>query len=333
MSDVKPKKSMGQILGNAKDKAVRGGLAGFAAQGVNVLALMWMRTIMNYQYRYGGGLVDTTKKLWGEGGVPRFYRGLVPALFQAPVSRFGDVAANEGALAALEDVDIHITMKTMAASGAAAGFRLFLMPVDAWKTVKQVEGSDGLNKLIAKAKKHPTALWQGGLGAMSATWVGHYPWFATNNWLRQDMPQFEFTGGKHLRNALIGFCSALVSDCSSNSLRVLKTTRQTALEPISYMAAATQIIEKEGYVGLFGRGLKTRILTNGIQGALFTVGWRTFQELLDKRKKQQEEAEARMPLDKVMEETDWRQPSAVPPVPVGGQLPLEQGVAGFGAKK
>merc|ERR1711879_1042791 len=111
-----------------------GGVAGAAAQAFNVLALMWMRTIMNYQYRFGGGLTDTVKKLYAEGGVPRFYRGLGPALFQAPISRFGDTAANDGALAALEHTNMPTAAKTMVASAVAAGFRVFLMPVDAWKT-------------------------------------------------------------------------------------------------------------------------------------------------------------------------------------------------------
>jgi len=117
---------------------------------------------------------------------------------------------------------------------------------------------------------------------MSATWVGHYPWFYTNNQLRESLPQFDFKFGKYVRNAVIGFASAAVSDTCSNSLRVLKTTRQTALVPISYKDAAMEIINKEGYAGLFGRGLKTRILTNGLQGALFTVGWRAFSEMLSK---------------------------------------------------
>merc|ERR1712066_132963 len=273
---------MGEILAKASKKALSGGLAGMAAQAINVLALMWMRTIMNYQYRYGGTMTETVKKLYAEGGIPRFYRGLGPGLIQAPVSRFGDTAANDGALAALEHTSLPTAAKTMAASASAAGFRCFLMPVDAWKTTKQVEGQDGLNKLIEKTKKHPTALWQGAVATMSATWVGHYPWFYTNNQLRESLPQFDFTYGKYVRNACIGFASAAVSDTCSNSLRVLKTTRQTALEPISYMDSAKAIIEKEGYAGLFGRGLKTRILTNGIQGALFTIGWKAISEMLNK---------------------------------------------------
>merc|ERR1712173_330130 len=116
---------------------------------------------------------------------------------------------------------------------------------------------------------------------MSATWVGHYPWFFTNNQLREIMPQFDFTYGKYVRNAVIGFASAAVSDTCSNSLRVLKTRVQTSLEPVGYLDSAKQIIEKEGYAGLFGRGLGTRILTNGIQGALFTIGWKAIAEMMN----------------------------------------------------
>jgi len=284
MADSKPKTPpiFGEIVDKASKKALSGGLAGMGAQAINVLTMMWMRTIMNYQYRYGGTMTEVTRKLWAEGGIPRFYRGLAPGLVQAPVARFGDTAANDGALAALEHTSLPTAAKTMAASGVAAGFRLFLMPIDAWKTTKQVEGKDGLKKLIEKSKKHPTALWQGGVGAMTATWVGHYPWFYTNNQLRETLPQFDFAYGKYVRNAVIGFASAAVSDTCSNSLRVLKTTRQTSLEPVGYLQSAKSIIEKEGYAGLFGRGLKTRILTNGIQGALFTIGWRAIAEYLNK---------------------------------------------------
>lgn len=237
---------------------------------------------MNYQYRYGGGLSEVVKKLYAEGGVPRFYRGLTPALIQAPMSRFGDTAANDGALAALEHTNVPTAAKTMVASATAASFRVMLMPIDAWKTTKQVEGAEGLQKLIAKTKKHPTALWQGAMGAMSATWVGHYPWFFTNNQLRETVPEFQFTYGKYVRNALIGFASAAVSDSCSNSLRVLKTRVQTSLVPISYSNAAKEIIAQDGLGGLFGRGLKTRIATNGVQGALFTIGWRAISEMLNK---------------------------------------------------
>ena len=44
------------IFNKAAKKALGGGKAGAAAAVVQVLSLMWLRTAMNYQYRYGGTL-------------------------------------------------------------------------------------------------------------------------------------------------------------------------------------------------------------------------------------------------------------------------------------
>ena len=105
--------------------------------------------------------------------------------------------------------------KTVSASAAAASFRVFLMPIDACKTILQVEGKDGLSKLGDKIKKGgPLVLYHGSIGAMTATFVGHYPWFYTYNYLNELLPKYDrktdlaaYLG----RNAAIGFCSSAVS--------------------------------------------------------------------------------------------------------------------------
>ena len=74
------------------------------------------------------------------------------------------------------------------------------------------------------------------------------------------------------------FNSAVISDCSSNSLRVIKTVKQTSKTKMSYSEIIKNIIKKDGVMDLFGRGLKTRIITNGIQGILFTVCWKYIEE-------------------------------------------------------
>lgn len=52
-----------------------------------------------------------------------------------------------------------------------------------------------------------------------------------NAWL----PRYEDDLAKKLlRSAFIGFCSSFVSDCCSNSIRVIKTTKQTATVPLTY---------------------------------------------------------------------------------------------------
>ena len=40
------------------------------------------------------------------------------------------------------------------------------------------------------------------------------------------------------------------------------------------------MVDEEGVAGLFGRGLRTRYLTNGLQGILFAVLWKYFQNAL-----------------------------------------------------
>ena len=90
-------------------------------------------------------MMSTMKLLYKEGGIPRFYRGLVPALVQSPIARFGDTFANAGVLAALDaspnTVNMPLALKTAVASVSAGGMRICLMPIDAWKTNKQVSSS------------------------------------------------------------------------------------------------------------------------------------------------------------------------------------------------
>merc|ERR1712226_373483 len=257
--------------------------------GINVCTLMWIRTTMNYQYRYGTSTTVAMKKLWAEGGIPRFYRGLAPALFQGPLSRFGDTAANTAILALLEPYDLPMAAKTGAASLSAGIWRIFITPIDTVKTTLQVEGKQALPLLGAKIRTHGIlVMFHGALAAASATAVGHFPWFFTFNYLQATIPQpgpDKHAVYKFGRNAVIGFVSSLVSDTCSNSLRVVKTTRQTFSESISYVNVVRHVVQKDGVMGLFGRGLKTRLIANGMQGIMFSVLWKYFMELQEKKNK------------------------------------------------
>ena len=262
-------------------KSLGGGITGGLAMGVQVTSLMWLRTTMNYQYRYGTPTGEALKKLYSEGKIRRFYRGYLPALFIGPLSRFGDTLTNTYAMKRLEDTNLHTSVKTVFGSGLAAGWRAFLMPIDAVKTTMQVEGKPGFNLLTNKVKTNGVQTLFHGTGAsMAATFVGHYPWFLTYNVMDEKLPKYKNGIQKFLRNGLIGFSAAVISDCCSNSLRVIKTTKQTHSIPISYTDTVKLILKDDGIGGLFGRGLKTRVLTNGIQGIVFTVTWKYMQDKL-----------------------------------------------------
>lgn len=276
---------IGQVVQKAMKRAMGGGAAGAMAMVLQVTSLMWMRTTMNYQYRYGMSTREAMKTLYQQGGVRRFYRGIGPALFQGPLSRFGDTAANTGVLALLnafpETAGLPVGVKTFAASLTAASWRIMLMPIDTVKTTLQVEGKDALQKLRHKASVYgPRVYYHGALAASTATFAGHFPWFFTYNFLDEHLPKVDGTLGKLGRNAFMGFSSSVVSDTVSNSIRVVKTYRQTSEKAISYPETVRAILAEDGLKGLLGRGLQTRILANGMQGLMFSVLWKMIDEKL-----------------------------------------------------
>ncbi|KAJ3316536.1 hypothetical protein HDU76_001724 [Blyttiomyces sp. JEL0837] len=281
---VEQKKPHNQFdLNKALARAFGGGVSGAAAMVVQVLTLMPMRTIMNWQYKNGGTFGHAASTMYKEGGVLRYYRGLAPALIQGPFSRFGDTASNAGALALLESSDLTknwpVSVKTIFASGFAACFRMVLTPIDTLKTTMQTQGKEGTQLLRQRIKAHGIGtLWYGAGATAAATFVGHYPWFATYNILSEWIPKQDHMGLRLARSAVIGFSASFVSDTISNSLRVIKTYRQTHETRVSYGEAIKAIVAKDGVTGLFGRGLKTRILTNGLQGIMFSVLWKLFED-------------------------------------------------------
>ena len=145
-------------------KAIKSGTAGATAMVVQVTSLMWMRTTMNYQFRNGGSFLPTIRKLYAEGGIPRFYRGMIPALMIGPISRFGDTAMNMFARSLFTSdssmKDIPIFIQTSLGSVLAGFWRLSTLPIDAWKTSKQVYGSDGLKMLFNKYQANKTSCLQ-----------------------------------------------------------------------------------------------------------------------------------------------------------------------------
>mmetsp|Transcript_5076 Transcript_5076/g.6565 ORF Transcript_5076/g.6565 Transcript_5076/m.6565 type:complete len:291 (+) Transcript_5076:82-954(+) len=275
--------SFREVLNKAAGSAVRGGTAGAVAMGANVACLMWMRTTVNYQYRSGVTFPVALKTLYADGGIPRFYRGVLPAIVQGPLSRFGDTAANTGVLTLLNNLDstkdLAVGFKTVAASASAAIFRIFLMPIDTVKTTMQVTGK--FSNVVSKIKTSgPLVLYHGSLASASATFVGHYPWFFTYNLLSEKIPKQDTPLGELGRRAILGFCSSAVSDTCSNSIRVVKVYKQSSEVAISYPQVVSKVIEESGLRGLFFRGLETKILANGMQGILFSILWKHFEEVL-----------------------------------------------------
>ena len=263
------------------NESFNSGISGAKAMSIQVCSLMWLRTSINYQYKTGYTFTQSFKNLYKEGKVRRFYRGICPALIQGPLSRFGDTASNAGVITTLNSYDntknLPLFIKTICSSSVASLWRIGIMPIDTVKTSLQVHGKTGIEIIANKYKENGIRVYyHGALGAFSATYLGHFPWYTTYNYLDKYLSNYENSFQQISRNASIGFCSSAISDTCSNSIRVLKTVRQTNNVNISYMNIAKYIIHNDGYYSLFTRGLNTKILSNGLQSMIFTVLWKHF---------------------------------------------------------
>ena len=227
--------------------AIKAGLNGYKAMTIQVFSLMWLRTIINYQYKNGGTFKEVFQKLYKEGGIRRFYSGIIPALIQGPLCRFGDTFSNAIILNLLNNYNLPIFIKTAVASTTAGFIRIILTPIDILKTMKQVEGGTAIMKLKKRInEKGLKSLYDGALANGVLTLIGHYPWFVVHNYLDRYIPMYNNNIILSLmRNAFIGFASSCVSDTISNSIRVLKTSIQTDEGKKSYKEIYEEIKKKE----------------------------------------------------------------------------------------
>lgn len=296
---VKPKPdTILAIFKKAGKRALGGGIPGAAAGLIQVVTLMWLRTIMNYQYRYGTGTISAIRTLYAQGGIKRFYKGIQFAVIQGPLSRFGSTAANDGVNALLASLPFTANWGaargTFIASILVGVWRILLMPIDTCKTVLQVDSTAGFRSLIRKVKAgNVGVLYQGAIANYFSAIVGHYPWFFTYNFLTKAEWVTRSISSKLLRNAFVGFTASLISDCVANFMRVIKTTKQSIAtkHSVSYSEAIGMIVAADGWRGLFGRGLRTRIIANGFQSVVFTIVWRGLSDLLNNRAKEGEGGE------------------------------------------
>ena len=146
---------------------------------------MWLRTIINYQARYGTTAREALNTLYKQGGIARFYQGMWFALIQAPLARFASTASNDGVealLAGLKATKDWGPARTTVVASIVVGFiRILLMPVDTCKTVLQIDSKEGFRMLIRKVRSGKIGvLYQGSLAMALSSMIGHYPWYVTH---------------------------------------------------------------------------------------------------------------------------------------------------------
>lgn len=246
---------------------------------------MWLQTTVSNQYRSGKPTWTALKTLWGQGGIRRLYSGYSATLLHGTFARFGDTAANAGMLTLFdsrEDLkDLPVGIKMLGASCVAASWRAFLTPIEHFRMNMQTRGVDkGLGNVKGRVGRLGVrSLYHGSMALGFASVAQHFPWFCTFSWLNANVPMVEDgrEGLKMVRHGCMGFASSFVSDWTSNFFKIMATIRITSKRKVSYLDAGKRIWEKDGVLGLFTRGLKTRIVSNGCQGLVFAVVWKQLE--------------------------------------------------------
>lgn len=283
-----------EMIKSIRTQVIRGGLSGAVGGALQVITLMWLRTLTTYQYRYGCDFYTAFIELYNEGGIGRFYRGWQYALIQGPLVRFGSVAANELATLFFTVYNFKFSFQltqilvTLIGGLLVTLWRALLMPIDTCKTVSQVEGAEGLAKLLDRVFSNGeiNLLFQGTSATLLATFTGHYPWFLVHNYLEATVAKPTLFKFMLLRTAGIGFIATAFSDIVTNSLRVVKTVKQAVSAEgldLSYSQVIAKVFSEGGLSALFGRGLLSRILSNGLQSVIFTVVWKLLVKHLNDR--------------------------------------------------
>ncbi|PIL27104.1 hypothetical protein GSI_10244 [Ganoderma sinense ZZ0214-1] len=226
-------KSMQFTLCETLRWALRRGLSCTAANVLQFLVLVLLRTIMNYRNSA-----------------------------QDSLPRFGDTAANIGVLVLLRWNRYIKVLLVSFMTSTEAGFRLVFMPVPLRRSCRWTRrrewSSCVLGYVLPQNLLHLTVAYTGttvGYGAIetaAAGLTGHYLWFRTYNYLDEILPAPTCVSRKLLRQAAIGFASSVVSDSASNSLHAVMTYRQVHEPRIGYVAAAKAVIAEHGLGGLLG---------------------------------------------------------------------------------
>ena len=154
------------------------------------------------------------------------------------------------------------------------------MPLETVRANLQVRGRPGL-ELVTKRYQSLgiRALYSGSAASFTASLLGHFPFFCTVNLVSHSVPLEPDAPvlTKIARNGGMGFAAAMCSDVVTNGLKIVATNKQTCDKGLTYYQHAKKIATRDGIPALITRGLKTKLIANGLQGATFVLLWKEIE--------------------------------------------------------
>ena len=296
------------------------GTSGAGAMYVNIFSLMWLYTTIAYQNVKGCSSYEAIQRLYSQGGIRRFYKGLIPAMLIGPMCRFGDTFSNHVVLHTFDDClyccqDFSIAFKTLPASILSAMYRLCIFPIDTLMTINQVKGCSfhsGLRRIFKKLQVTGVkGIYDGAGVSFAGNILSHWTWFTTYNYLNSafdakphlnsnknmndkykqqcrcysselDFDEISVSSHRHRHFCLRNGIFGLFASITSDCLCNIFYVMKTNKQLNLKITSNSQVISKTGgWKRTIGRSLPLRIMGSGLQGFIFSISWSFFQSLWD----------------------------------------------------
>ena len=251
------------------DKIYQSGISGGIAGSIQLSSLYWLRTMIKYQYVYPINICTSFRKLYGSPDRLRFFRGFSPSIIKVGLGKVGEASL----INYFTPTQNNKLEQSIYSAVSITGWKLLWMPFDTVGNCYQVNGKNGYYIIRNKIKVHGySTLWSGSLAYLHISLVNYTIWIYMYHQLSQYLPQ---TWNQDVRNGTIGLGATFCSDIIINPVRVMKTNIQSSPIKINYSDIYQSIMKKK--MGYF-RGLKTKMLFNCFNSALYVILWKRLDE-------------------------------------------------------
>lgn len=234
----------------------------------------WLKTVIKNQYVYGKSIPVTFNNLFQSKETFRFYRGIIPNIMKALVSRNSDILFHKFYSKNLNSNKEYIAMISGLSSSIV---KVGTMPFDTVSNLYQIHGKKAKDIITKQFQKEDYFYYRGTGAYLALTTIGSSAWLYTYSQLSEK----ELHKNKNVNNALIGVGSSVISDIVVNPFRILKTYKQSNSDYITYSQIVKRIIkEEQNYIQAYFRGYGLRMGLNAFNSGIFMVLWKNFDKSL-----------------------------------------------------
>ena len=258
-------------------------LSGMGAGIIQSGSLCWLRTINKNQYYHGTSFITTFNNLYKDGKLYRFFRGNSYLMLDVGFCRFGDSYIYSYIKHNFSNTSLYT--QSILIGTLSTPYKLALTPLDTLSTNYHIYGKKAHTTIAHHVNIYGYHyLFSGGSTILTLNLLSNTVWFYTYMYLDiafKPLYKDSTTTTNIYLYGIQGLLASVMSDITTNPIRVLKTYKQTHATNISYIDGIKDIVNKTNITNFFIRGLSSRLFIHGIQSSLFVILWKKIELILN----------------------------------------------------